>query len=68
MDSSPDGIEVDAAGNVYVANKAGVTVFKSDGKKIGNVADPRAADTAPRSAATTSRRSTSRPRGRRSTR
>lgn len=40
MDASPDGIEVDAAGNVYVANKAGVTVFKADGKKIGNVAIP----------------------------
>ncbi|MBX3190052.1 MAG: SMP-30/gluconolactonase/LRE family protein [Labilithrix sp.] len=40
MDSSPDGIEVDMAGNVYVANKAGVTVFKPDGKKIGNVAVP----------------------------
>jgi gluconolactonase len=32
MDSSPDGIEVDAAGNVYVANAAGITVFKPDGK------------------------------------
>jgi gluconolactonase len=40
MDSSPDGIEVDAAGNVYVANKAGITVFKPDGKKLGNVAVP----------------------------
>lgn len=40
LDSSPDGIEVDMAGNVYVANKAGVTVFKADGKKIGNVAVP----------------------------
>jgi gluconolactonase len=40
MDSSPDGVEVDKAGNVYVANKAGITVFKSDGKKIGNVAIP----------------------------
>ncbi|MBS2011919.1 MAG: SMP-30/gluconolactonase/LRE family protein [Deltaproteobacteria bacterium] len=40
VDSSPDGIEVDAAGNLYIANKAGVTVFKSDGKKIGNVAVP----------------------------
>lgn len=39
-DASPDGIEVDKAGNVYVANKAGITVFKSDGKKIGNVAIP----------------------------
>jgi gluconolactonase len=40
MDASPDGIEVDKAGNVYVANKAGITVFKPDGKKIGNVAIP----------------------------
>jgi gluconolactonase len=40
MDSSPDGIEVDQGGNLYVANKAGVTVFKSDGKKLGNVAVP----------------------------
>jgi len=40
MDSSPDGVEVDKAGNVYVANKAGVTVFKPDGKKIGNIAVP----------------------------
>jgi gluconolactonase len=39
-DSSPDGVEVDKAGNVYVANKAGITVFKQDGKKIGNVAIP----------------------------
>jgi len=40
IDASPDGVEVDKAGNVYVANKAGVTVFKADGKKIGNVAVP----------------------------
>ncbi len=40
MDASPDGIEVDMAGNVYVANMAGITVFKADGKKIGNVAIP----------------------------
>lgn len=40
MDASPDGIEVDMAGNVYVANAAGITVFKADGKKIGNVAVP----------------------------
>lgn len=40
IDASPDGVEVDKAGNVYVANKAGVTVFKADGKKIGNVAIP----------------------------
>jgi gluconolactonase len=40
MDASPDGIEVDAAGNVYVANMAGITVFRSDGKKIGTVKIP----------------------------
>jgi gluconolactonase len=40
MDASPDGVEVDKAGNVYVANKAGITVFKADGKKIGNIAVP----------------------------
>jgi sugar lactone lactonase YvrE len=38
--ASPDGIEVDQAGNVYVANAAGITVFKADGKKIGNVPVP----------------------------
>ena len=40
LESQPDGVEVDKAGNVYVANKAGVTVFKSDGSKIGVVAIP----------------------------
>ncbi len=40
IDSSPDGVEVDYAGNVYVANKAGVTVWNKDAKKIGNVAVP----------------------------
>ena len=39
-EASPDGIEVDKAGNVYVANKAGITVFKPDGKKLGNIAVP----------------------------
>lgn len=39
-DSSPDGIEVDKAGNVYVATKAGVEVFRPDGKKIGTVKIP----------------------------
>lgn len=39
-DSSPDGLEVDAAGNVYVANTAGITVFKATGAKIGNIAVP----------------------------
>lgn len=40
VDSSPDGIEVDKAGNVYVATKAGVEVFRPDGKKIGVVKIP----------------------------
>ena len=40
IDTSPDGVEVDRAGNVYVANTAGVTVFKSDGTKIGTVKIP----------------------------
>lgn len=39
-DASPDGIEVDKAGNVYVATKAGVEVFRPDGKKIGTVKIP----------------------------
>jgi gluconolactonase len=40
MDAAPDGIEVDQGGNVYVATKAGVTVFKSDATKIGVVKVP----------------------------
>ncbi len=40
MDSSPDGIEVDKAGNVYVATKDGIQVFTSAGKKIGLVKIP----------------------------
>jgi gluconolactonase len=40
MDAQPDGIEVDQAGNVFVAAKAGITVFKSDATKIGVVAVP----------------------------
>jgi gluconolactonase len=40
MDSSPDGVEVDKAGNVYVATKNGVEVFRRDGKKIGTVKVP----------------------------
>ncbi|MEA2749434.1 MAG: gluconolactonase [Myxococcales bacterium] len=39
-DSLPDGIEVDQAGNVFVATKAGVTVFKADATKIGVVPIP----------------------------
>jgi gluconolactonase len=39
-DAAPDGIEVDQAGNIYVATKAGIQVFKSDASKIGVVAMP----------------------------
>jgi len=34
-DSSPDGLAVDLAGNVYVATKAGIEVYKPDTSKIG---------------------------------
>lgn len=34
-DSVPDGLAVDVAGNVYVASKAGIEVYKNDGTKIG---------------------------------
>lgn len=36
-DSAPDGIAVDTKGNVYVAVKNGVDVFKSDGTKWGHI-------------------------------
>lgn len=36
-DSRPDGIAVDLAGNVYVATKIGIEVFKPDSTKIGEV-------------------------------
>lgn len=36
-DSKPDGIAVDLAGNVYVATKAGIEVYKQDSSKIGVV-------------------------------
>lgn len=36
-DSKPDGIAVDLAGNVYVATKVGIEVFKKDSTKIGEV-------------------------------
>jgi gluconolactonase len=39
-DMQPDGIEVDQAGNLFVATKAGIMVFKSDATKIGVVAVP----------------------------
>jgi gluconolactonase len=40
MEALPDGIEVDQAGNVFVATKAGITVFKPDATKIGIVPVP----------------------------
>lgn len=40
MDMQPDGIEVDLAGNVFIATKAGVMVFKADATKIGVVTVP----------------------------
>lgn len=39
-DSTPDGLAVDLAGNVYVATKAGIEVYKADASKIGVVAIP----------------------------
>lgn len=39
-DSSPDGIEVDQAGNIFVATAQGVAVFTKKGEKIGVVAVP----------------------------
>jgi len=39
-DSEPDGIEVDQAGNLFVATKVGIQVFKADGSKIGVIAVP----------------------------
>lgn len=40
MDAQLDGIEVDQGGNVFVATKAGIAVFKGDATKIGVVAVP----------------------------
>jgi len=39
-DSQPDGVEVDKAGNIYLAVKTGILVLKSDGTKIGTVPIP----------------------------
>jgi gluconolactonase len=36
-DSQPDGIEVDKAGNLYIAMKTGILVLKDDGTKIGDI-------------------------------
>jgi gluconolactonase len=39
-DQAPDGIEVDLAGNLFVATKAGITVFTKDGARVGVIAVP----------------------------
>lgn len=39
-DSSPDGLAVDKAGNVYVATRAGIEVYRSNGTPWGTVAVP----------------------------
>jgi gluconolactonase len=39
-DMQPDGIEVDQAGNLFIATKAGIMVWRSDASKIGVVAVP----------------------------
>lgn len=39
-DSAPDGLGMDAAGNVYVATVAGVEVYKPSGEKWGVIAVP----------------------------
>lgn len=39
-DSQPDGIEVDQGGNVFIATKYGIEVFKNDATKIGVVSVP----------------------------
>jgi gluconolactonase len=38
--SSPDGLAVDKVGNLYVATRAGVQVYKSDGKPWGTIEVP----------------------------
>ncbi len=40
VDSSPDGIAVDKVGNVYVATKAGIEVYKPSGAPWGTIAIP----------------------------
>lgn len=39
-DSTPDGIAIDKVGNVYVATRAGIEVFKPDGTPWGTVPLP----------------------------
>lgn len=41
--ADPDGMNVDTAGNVYVATDSGVDVFKADGTKWGSIATPKPA-------------------------
>lgn len=43
FDSTPDGLAVDTAGNVYVATAGGVVVFSSKGTKLGTLATPKLA-------------------------
>lgn len=39
-DSSPDGLAVDRAGNLYVATKAGIEVYRSNGQPWGTLPVP----------------------------
>jgi gluconolactonase len=39
-DSSPDGLAVDKVGNVYVATKAGIEVYRPNGQPWGTIAVP----------------------------
>lgn len=39
-DSEPDGLAVDRAGNVYVATKAGIEVYRPNGQQWGTLAVP----------------------------
>jgi gluconolactonase len=39
-DSEPDGLTVDKVGNLYVADKAGIEVFKPDGTRWGAIGIP----------------------------
>lgn len=45
-DSTADGLAVDASGNVYVAVKTGVDVFKPDGSKWGHIGTKAVSDLA----------------------
>lgn len=39
-DSTPDGLAVDKVGNIYVATKAGIEVYKASGEKWGAIPVP----------------------------